>query len=816
MLRFDPGYLLADWPGAVNGALHTIGDTRRDGGLDVKIEARELSGRLRDRAVQGSAKALLHLPATGDAQMASQRIDGEGEVALTLGNSHIDAHGKIANTIEIDAKFSPLQLNDFLPSASGHVRGRLQVSGARTQPDIDVDLIGDSIRYSNYRAASLRAQGRLPWQSGKDGALSIEARGVDAGLAFDHLRMVAHGAVQSLNIEADADSAQGAFVLTGSAAQHNGQWQGVIQTLRFAPKTGAAWRLQTPARFAQGGTGNTHWQLTSTCFANENSNGGSLCASADFPTRVDVHGTQLPLALLGPYLPQREDRKQWLLSGTVDLDAQIHPRGAGWQGNAQLHSMTGGLTLTEGARKSSARELLGYRGLNITAQFDAQGIDATLDSALHPNGRVKARILSGWNADARLSGDIDIDTRELTWMELLSPDIVEPTGRLNGRITLAGTRAQPAFGGQAQLSEFRAEMPALGVSLRDGALRMDAQSDGSARIVGSVRSGDGTLRIDGALGWRGSAPLQLALRGENVLISDTRGLRAVINPDVTVRYSAGEPILVSGRIALPSAKIALERLSEGVSASPDVVVLDPVNPERSNKTALDLDLELAMGKDVRLNGFGLDGKLGGSVRMRARPGSESVATGTLDVDGRYTAYGQKLQITRGRLLWSNSPFANPLIDIRAERAVGNVTAGIDVTGRASAPDARVWSDPATSESEALAYLALGRPLSSANADESRQLSAATAALSASNLLASQLGAKIGLDDAGVSESRALGGTVIGIGKYLSPRLYVGYGVSLLGTGQVLTLKYLLRKGVDIEIESSTVENRGSLNWRKER
>jgi translocation and assembly module TamB len=85
-----------------------------------------------------------------------------------------------------------------------------------------------------------------------------------------------------------------------------------------------------------------------------------------------------------------------------------------------------------------------------------------------------------------------------------------------------------------------------------------------------------------------------------------------------------------------------------------------------------------------------------------------------------------------------------------------------------------------------------------------------------NLLSSQLGAKLGLENAGVSDSRALGGSVLGVGKFLSPRLYVGYGVSLLGTGQVLTLKYLLRKGFDIEIESSTVENRASANWRKEK
>jgi len=96
------------------------------------------------------------------------------------------------------------------------------------------------------------------------------------------------------------------------------------------------------------------------------------------------------------------------------------------------------------------------------------------------------------------------------------------------------------------------------------------------------------------------------------------------------------------------------------------------------------------------------------------------------------------------------------------------------------------------------------------------LDAASAALNAGgNLLAGQLGQRIGLDDAGITTSRTLGTSVLGIGKQISPRLYVGLGVSLIGTGQVLTLKYLLRKGFDVELESSTTENRGSINWRHE-
>ncbi|HSM11512.1 MAG TPA: translocation/assembly module TamB domain-containing protein, partial [Lysobacter sp.] len=193
------------------------------------------------------------------------------------------------------------------------------------------------------------------------------------------------------------------------------------------------------------------------------------------------------------------------------------------------------------------------------------------------------------------------------------------------------------------------------------------------------------------------------------------------------------------------------------------------------------------------------------------------ATGRLEVSGEYAAYGQELQITRGYLTWTDSPIADPLVDVRAEREVGEVTAGVDVSGRASTPRARVWSDPASSESEALALLALGRPLSTVSGDERSQISAASAALSAGgSLLASQLGARIGLDEAGIMQSRALGGSVLGVGKFLSPRLYVGFGVSLLGTGQVLTLKYLIGRGFNLEIESSTVETRGSLNWRKER
>ncbi|HRO27916.1 MAG TPA: translocation/assembly module TamB domain-containing protein, partial [Luteimonas sp.] len=655
------------------------------------------------------------------------------------------------------------------------------------------------------------AQGRLPWSRG-DGALVLEADGLDAGIALDQVRIDARGAVENLRLDAQARSAAlGALDLRGSALRRGGHWSGELASLQLAPAKGASWHLQSPARYAQSGSG---WTLSRSCLAA--TDGGTLCADADWPRRgLSLEGTQLPLLLAAPWLPEREGGRPWILLGAIDLEGQLRPAGRAWQGNLAVRSAEGGMRNSARSR----RDLVGFRDLRLDADFSPTRIQATLDTVFNDDGHVRARVATGWDATSPLAGELVASTDELTWLELFSPDIVEPTGRLDANLVLGGTRAAPALGGQARLSDFSSELPALGIVLEDGDVGLQAQPDGSARIAGSVRSGEGRLQVDGSLNWRdASAPLLLRLTGENVLAANTRDLRIIANPEIELRYTARQPLSVAGTVTVPSALIDLERLDQGVSTSPDVVVLDPEDPDRNGASPLLLDLTLAMGDDVRLRGFGLDGTLGGSMRVRAFPGREMTGNGTLEVGGRYSAYGQRLQVTRGRLSF-NGPVSDPLLDIRAERRIEahDVTAGISVTGRASAPQVNVWTDPASDDSQALSYLALGRPLSNLSSSEGRQLDAASAALTAGgSMLADQLGAKLGLDNAGVTQSRALGGSVLGIGKQLSPRLYVGFGVSLLGTGQVLTLKYLLRKGFDVEIESSTLENRGSINYRIER
>ncbi|WP_133479661.1 translocation/assembly module TamB domain-containing protein [Cognatilysobacter segetis] len=802
--RFDPSFLFDGWRGAVDAQVHTTG-TRRVGApgtpvvLDATFDVPRIGGTLRGRALAGHGRAQLH---GGDVT---------GEVQLAAGASRLDARGRIGDRLDIDARLMPVQLADLLPDARGLVRGTLRITGPRNAPDIAADLDGRDVAFANYRVGTLVAKGRLPWHAGgAPGALTLRGTGLQVGLPIDAIDADARGAVEALQLHATGHGPSGAFALSGGTRKVASDWQATLASLQLTPTRGAPWQLTRATQLRFGGG---RLALAPSCLRSPA--GGELCGSADWPRRgADITARGLPLTLVAGYLPARADGTPWLVDGNIDAQAQIRPAGGSWRGTARVTSAQGGFRMDASQREP----LLRWRTLDARVAFDPQRLQVDLTSGLFDRGRVQGRVAMGWAAHAPLSGDIAIDTDELTWMELLSPDIVEPRGRIDGRITLGGTRLAPQLGGHAQLTNFSTEMPALGIELTQGVATLDALPDGTARIDGRVRSGEGVLNINGRLGWRGTgAPLQLTVRGTNVQIANTRQLRAVANPDVQVTTSAGQPIRVTGTVVVPSALLMLERLDSAAKTSPDVVVLDPIDPEAKVKTPVALDLTLVAGNDVRLQGFGLDGKLAGRVQVRSAPGGDLTARGRMDVSGRYVAYGQRLDVSRGALTWTGGAIGDPLLDIRAERDVGGTTAGIDVTGRAKSPRAHVWSSDGGTQSEALSMLALGRPLGSVGGEQGRQIGAASAALSAGgSLLASELGARLGLDDAGVIESRTLGGSVFGIGKYLSPRLYIGYGVSLFGAGQVLTLKYLIRRGVDMTFESSSVESRASINYRKER
>ena len=113
------------------------------------------------------------------------------------------------------------------------------------------------------------------------------------------------------------------------------------------------------------------------------------------------------------------------------------------------------------------------------------------------------------------------------------------------------------------------------------------------------------------------------------------------------------------------------------------------------------------------------------------------------------------------------------------------------------------SDPNVGEADALSYLVTGRSLSevgSASGSSQDALASATRSLEGAGggLVAKRIGKRLGLDEAGVEENEMIGGSALTIGEYLSPRLYLSYGVGLFEPGEVIALRYKLTEDVGVK------------------
>jgi translocation and assembly module TamB len=124
------------------------------------------------------------------------------------------------------------------------------------------------------------------------------------------------------------------------------------------------------------------------------------------------------------------------------------------------------------------------------------------------------------------------------------------------------------------------------------------------------------------------------------------------------------------------------------------------------------------------------------------------------------------------------------------------------------------------QTEALSYLVAGKPLDEIGQSEGEgdavQTAARTLGTAAGGLLAKNVGKRLGIDELGIKDNEMIGGAAFTVGQYLSPRLYLSYGVGLFDPGEVVTLRYKLTEELALQVQSGTDESRTGLEYRMER
>ncbi|HEX3897248.1 MAG TPA: translocation/assembly module TamB domain-containing protein [Rudaea sp.] len=819
--HFDPGAFAKEWPGSIDMALSTNGKVEKSG-MAGQVRLEKLSGTLRQRPISGQADLTFASP-----------LALNGTLDLKSGNSSIGLKGKTADQADITANLSIASLGDWIPSANGSLRGTIGLKGKWPHLDAQANLTGSNIVSGELHAENVAINANVHDIKTPSGSLAVDAQNVSGGnYTFDSIKLDAHGdrAAHTVAIDARGPQLNASLAVNGSlthSAKDETGWQGSLTTLSLAPKDAGAWKLVKPAPLSYGPDGA---RLGDLCFTAEAS---SVCATAsqgaDESLQAKFSIAHLQLKTIARFADPDAPLR---LDGEIDGNGNFARTGNGaLSGDADIHSASGSIAYPD----SQMQPLISYKDFTVTAKLDAQHSRIDVRSAFGDGGRLDGHITIGAAEPhgAPLSGTIAASLDNLGFIDLLSSQTASTKGKVDAKITLSGTTSKPNASGDAALAGFATEIPAAGLKLHDGDIKLHSADGAAFAVSGSVASGDGKLTVSGSLGVDKTSPIELKLTGENFVAADIPGARVQISPDLTLSRKTGD-IVLTGTMRVPKADVDVSKLPGGgiAQASPDVVVTDaerapqqgsvPIVADITVKLGVGekLDLDLRQGQEVHLVGFGLNGYLSGQIAVQDYPGRATVGRGQILVNGTYKAYGQDLTIQQGRLLFAGTPVDNPGLDLRATRAFTDpdVTVGLQVRGTAQVPILTVFSDPAMEQSDALSYLVAGKPLNQLKSGEGDAVGSAARALGTAggDLLAKSIGRKIGFDDVGVADSTAVGGAALTIGKYLSPRLYLSYGVGLFTPGEVVTLRYRLTRLFNIEIQNGTLSSRAGINYRIEK
>lgn len=806
--HFDPGQLLAGWDGALDLDLSTKGHLA-DAGPEATLALDKLQGTLRQRQLRGHGK--LHV--------SPERIVN-GKLALASGQStiDIDAHGKSSN--HIDLQLAIRSLNDWLPDTGGTLDGNVKVTGNWPELAVRGHLRGHKLAMDENRVDDVNLEFDVPDISHPGGNLDLQGKQLVAGgLSFKQISLTGKGDAAHHNLRLDARGEPLSLKLALSGRMQGDAWNGTLSTLDLEPQGMPVWTLQKPAQLAwdKGRASLSETCLSAgepqLCIAAEQAENGALEASYRLQ--------QIPLALIvtaaGDGLPLRSD-------GVINGDGRISRSAAGdLNGQAVLTSPQGSIHYTD----RPDTPLLAYHDFHVKADLAPDRQHVTLAARLNDDGRLDGDVsING--PQQNLAGEVALRLNSLAPIELFTSEVANVKGHLDSRFRLGGTLAAPDLDGEARLEEFAAELPALGLKLHDGLVTVATHGQQQLDIDGHVGSGEGTLKLDGTLGLGANADTRLTISGSKVEAANIPAAKVTISPDLAItRGTKGTNL--TGKLAIDKANIELEKLpgggSGGAQASPDVVVVDDEKKaEEEAALPLTADLTVDLGRHTHLAGYGMDGRVSGSLNVHQRPGRATTGRGQIEVNGTYKAYGQDLSIQKGLLLFASTPVDNPGLNIRAVRSLNpNATidegqvVGLLISGTAQRPVMTVFSNPVMEQSDALSYLITGKPLSSVEGGEGDMVNAAAQALGSAtgDLLAKGIGARLGID-AGVSNSAALGTAAFTVGKYLSPRLYLSYGVGLFDPGQVITLRYILSRRWNFEAEQASEFSRASFNYRIEK
>lgn len=789
----DPGQWRPDLPGslafgvAISGRGFKAGDP-------ISVTVAGISGRLRGVAASGGGK----LAYAGDTWTFQQ-------IRVALGRTRLALDGRIDRTADLRFAVTAQDLSLLSAGSRGRVQASGTIRGPLDAPNVLATAQGEDIRYGGVSLAGFDAKVDFDPSSHRPSAIAAHLRRLQLHRrTLESLEFTIDGPAAAATARLDARAPGLHLAATASGSFNGGSFGGQLEALNLSGEESLRLHLERPVSLSVSRAAS---RIDRFCLIGTP---GNLCAEGSWTPAAwstTLTASRLPLSTL---TAGRTPTVEYL--GNIDVGARLFGGGGSpAQGvfRLELHDATLARRLVSGRME---RTSIGSGVLTATASPAAIDAEASLTSG--EIGTLAGRLEIGRGAqrwqDMPLTGELRAETSKLDLVSVYVPDLDRVAGHLTADARIAGTVAAPQLSGTLGVSDGELDVYRTNLKLRHVGLTAHLTDDG-LMFDGVAQAGQGQVHANGQLHWRNELPYgQLHLDGTNLRVVDIPEARIDASPNLDFKVAARE-IDITGTVAVPHARIIPTDYTGAVTSSSDEVIVGQESQNPADRFKVRTQITMTLGPDVNIDTMGLRGRLGGSITVRSGYDAITRASGELSVQkGEYSAYGRKLEIQRGRLIFTGGPIDNPGIEIRAVKRYPDVTAGITVRGTLQQPRMSFFSDPSLPQSQIVSLILSGGgggstlEMMAASSQQNQQATAANELLTQGGaILAQQLGSRIGLPDISL-ETDLNNETSLVLGKYLSPRLYVSYGVGLTQQLNAIRLRYSLGDHWTIRTEAGQI------------
>lgn len=800
--------VMPDWPAVLSGSFASKGMIGQDETWNAEIMDMNITGSLfqKDLQLKGNVSAndqqLLDIPA----------------LSFIYGENKVDLKGVLGEESDFYAEIKAPNLKGLLPNLKGKINGEVQLSGKATEPNIDLDLVAENVAYEKLKLQYLTAKGNIATNQTIQGDVVLGVRQFKyADINVEKATLTAKGseADHTLKLTSTGNPVGVDLQLSGKFDRSQQIWEGQLNQMAIQSTEFGMFQTDKPVNVKYDNKA-INANISAHCWHNPNLN---VCFPTAFNAGIEgevpLNIRRFDLAVLNSYL---EENSQ--LSGIVDAKGNV-----AWfknkQPEASIELKSNTITFLQ-KMEDGKRFPLTISPVKINMDMSDNNLALKSDFKLEDKGRFLTNVMvKDLSGSRTLSGSINIKQLSL---KLIRPllnrgDVVD--GNINADLTLGGRASSPLLNGQLRVSDLKARSIIMPFDITDGNLVMNFHGNRST-LNGKIKNSQSELAIDGEADWRdlNAWKTKIHAKANRFKVDVPNIAKVAVSPDIQVTATP-TLLTLSGNIDIPWARIEVEELPESaVKVSSDEVIMDgsskiekafdpqQIPSQTSGGMAIDADIKINIGNDVKLKAYGLKSNVNGSLYVRqGKQGLGLYGKVSLD-DGRFAAYGQDLLIRKGNITFTGAP-SQPLLDIEAIRnpeAMDNpaITAGVRVNGLADNPTVKVFSDPVMSQNEVLSYILTGRALDSDDGSSSNAVAAAllSMSLSKSSKLVGDIGSTFGLKDLSVSTTGIGDNTKVEVRASLSPKFRVKYGVGIFAPLTELTLRYNLTPRLYLQWVSS--------------